>query len=587
MVKVFVLVTFIIFHLCVHGLASASDSQGIVSQNRQLTNSEGARDGASALNALIEEANNECREFLDDQDDTRFNQCIDSFLSNPSRQEEIQNAQKAYARDNELNQTKNFKSETTRRLEEKLEEKTTELLRGESKDKFNQQIVNHEEFYRLYETQLAKSVTLVINSYCMYADGDNSFVLYKPTDGNKDKRKGIVNRNFQRTTEASTDSSGQPALATFFMDCLKIFSNYCSGNVPSADSIDSFTEEDRSYTERQACLVSSQLRKLNKTITRNFKISNNSLKRGDIEKEFSNTGFQRSAFSSGLAGEDFANALQFFDPNQPGVYDKLTSLTGQEFSDVATGVANAANNCQGSINNLQNNTDCAGFLRPSDVIDKESRDNIRVGSAIQTGTISRGIASLNEETFMEQLEVDGYTASVIEQNESNIREKLEDMKLQLKNKYEKERQAALNEFLDKIKEEDPNSPQQENSNVAQIEVDRAKEINSLILFNNFVAGYLCVGDNCRIRDAQKTYNLSAIEADIELLEESGVDFFSGVNGQRNIDRAKDVFNSLNDSSRSPSSDNGASTLLNPQDVNCSILKDYENTEFQRQACESN
>ncbi len=586
MIKGFVIATFIVFHLLVHGLASAREGEGIVAPNRQITNpdAQSSQPGASVLNALVEEANTACREHLESgtnptTENNPYEECINQFLTQNA--DRVREAQRAFSRTTERNQINNEKSETEKQLRNALDKKTRRLLRGSEELGSNEgSQVDHREFYRLYEAQLAKSVTLVGNSYCMFAN-QNNYTLIKPVENpsNRQTILDIRNANIQLATQAP-QGNNKPPIAQHFERCVGKLKDFCD-NQFTGNAAD-ISDDDKEYTRQRACLTKTQLRKLARTIS---------------ESQRRTALVRQNRFNGYMEGVDWVGIVtEFYDSQDRGRgYDAITSFSASEFSeDVLANVESNLEQCRNhrSINNLESDPNCDNLVNPSNTLSPDDYDEIIAQNMVQTRIAAQAIDDLDENGFLEALEVDGYTAAQLANIENGLSSKLEDMKNELKSKYEQEREQSLKYLLEKMERDNggdtaeartgrsiasTSSPDPEE--LVRREIASAEDMNALFLFNNFVTGYLdvCSGgrDGSGACQGATTYNLSAIEADINNLEGIGGDLATVID-QQFRDQADDVYRSL-ESQRAPAADESSPSggaSLGPEQINCSILKDF-------------
>lgn len=578
MVKWFVITTFIVFHLLVHALAQASGNVGpgrTVGENRRVTNTLGS-DGAatsentnpragalSELDQLSQEIADKCVQNGTQPGSQPFNDCVDGELSKSENAEKIKRIQQqGFARDNELNPTYNNKSTTQVLLQEALSKKTDKSLRGED----GKRLVAHSDFYTLYNVQLTKAITMTINSYCLYADENASYTI-SPDQTTRDARRAD---NLKKVTQ-QTDADGQAAVSKYFSSCLSELDTICDWPADNS-SLSSLSEAVKNYSQPRACATKIQLRKLNKAIATSRKRSN------ELKDYNNNQGFDQANLEGG-------ELLEFYDSRRHDSFDDITSFSAKQFNEeVLTKVEELKTSCNES--NLSGDS-CGTFGNNFDELTDEQIAKMAASHRIQTVAIKDSIGEYtdekeNDDSFYEQLRLDGYDEEKID---GIVQADIEIMKNRLKEKYEKERNVALKEFVRKIKKErddktDPNlDVEAYNQSLTSTEYDKAEEINSLILFNNFVSAYLKKGEG---NDA--VYNLSAIEADIDSLEDSGVALFQN---QGDIEAARNVYRDLessNTGNRNPSSAADGVGTLNSEDINCKVLKDYNGLNGNNNVC---
>ncbi len=194
-----------------------------------------------------------------------FNKCLDKGMLklNPEVTKKILNS----ATNDDRPQSDDLYYESTplyEGLENYLTRRFSESVRGikEGANKENPhqeqqgKFVDHNLYYELYRTQLAKNVMSTITSYCIYANSNNNFLISSDFETRKKQRE----ENLLKLGEVG--KGGQNAAYEQFTVCLNVLSHICAktsvGNVNFGNIMTSSDD----YAQAMACSVSHQLREL-------------------------------------------------------------------------------------------------------------------------------------------------------------------------------------------------------------------------------------------------------------------------------------------------------------------------------------
>ena len=388
---------------------------------------------ASGQKNLVEDIYDTCKQ------DNLFENCVEIFLDDQKNKKKVEKFQQQVGRNREWIPKKQ-RSKQQDLLAEYLQKRFQEKVYGKDDE---QRIVDHALFFDLYQSQLAKMVTLTINSYCMYADQDN--FGWNRSNNNK----AILN-----------DRVKAPG---FIDDCITNIKMICHSD-QTGDS------------KQRACQVMQDLRKLNRAIAANQK-------RIDYFKGKNKT-------TSGLKGlmEVYGSR-----PNDPSI-DDLTSLTSSEFQ------KNVMDKIEAVCPEGQEPSEkCLEQLKVS-MADElpnthdEDKEKIEKEFQIQTIIVSRKIASYQDKDIEQQKEylkqeiaAEGGTEDIIQKIEQASDDQINALRNEMKKRYKRERAASL-ELLRQNLAKIADSPKKVVNNLK----DKSERLGQLLFFNNVITGYLSI-----------------------------------------------------------------------------------------------
>ncbi len=367
------------------------------------------------------------------------------------------------------------------KLMEYLADKLDKAIYGEGKEK---KIADHGVYYELYKNQLSKNILLVLSNFCLNAEAipfTDTFIIYQSDD-----HRALTRKNNLKTL-GQFDGDENNEAAKIWKRCISKVNDIClHGVLITKQQVDkiadldgefNYSEADKSYTKQQACLTTSELKRLKTNLSATIDIQKK------LEKMFGKSN-----------GYDTAKSM-----------DELTTITSNEikenYSDEVTKAADTLKKCREKNN--YDDPECEKILATE--IGKE--DELKKGLLEQTS-----ITAIKKDELKEKLDKD------INEMSEEEKEAVKELILAERNispdsdEYEKEKQALTDNEIQAIKNRISKSYKAEADAInkqiqAQLKLAQKKdevkakrtethlnqkaiEATELIHYNNIVSGYL-------------------------------------------------------------------------------------------------
>ena len=351
-------------------------------------------------------------------------------------------------------------------------------------DPTKRQLVDHSVFMDIYESQLGKSVLSTITYYCIDADADPSGTNHYLLKKDKKESAKIRKINIEKLTDGKT-------AYTAWEECMISIPHICHGK-------NNYIYEEGNeppnypYSKKRACLVNRKIRDLKQAL----------LAVGEIkEKEKKNT-HRGVAFTEQYEGQEYKTKVydKIGDPDKNESIDDLTSLTSNEMVNTS-GYGEALDQQAEEIkkkcmNDSSSDPMCKELLLSGE--DREKLIKARDEYIFKSGAVSRILENSKTEDVKGFLIDEGkYNPDdEITKNE----QELKDIKEQIKDNYEAEKQAIIQELNEQIKSKSIKKISDTTSTASKIEdiqeevSNKSQNIQELIHFNNIVTGYLKLKD---------------------------------------------------------------------------------------------
>ena len=434
------------------------------------------------------------KDFQDDNSEKvkAFNACVEEYLG--QNQERVKTFQKKkVGRGSERMPLRRQRSVEQEYLSKYLKERFEEKVRKVPGEEGAQRVVDHAYYFDLYQSQLSKIVTTTINSYCMYADTigwssgqEKEYFNFVPKES-KEKRAQVVEANKKRLNN--------PREA-------KIFIEICATGITKVCHDE---EKGDSSSKVEACRTLENLRKLNRAITANqeridYMWCQNKFEGG---KHCEVSGFENVV--TGPKGQE--RALQFYNPSvkEQGI-DDLTALTSREFQknvidkieQVCPKNQEPSEECLKQLKVITSNGQ--GQL-PGDGDDgkgqEEEDKKVLAEFQIQSLIVQNAIEGHEKEDMAREISMEGGgdIERVIEDIESKSQEQIKALRIEMKERYERERKASLKNLALHLASRGGASGVGADGEVSNRDIvesirNKGKRLGQLLFFNNIITSYL-------------------------------------------------------------------------------------------------
>ena len=446
--------------------------------------------------------------------DTDFDRCVrDELAKDPGQ---VKKFREEVGRGTERSPIRRRKSGQRKQLTQYLRERFDQKVRkgeNDNQDRF----IDHALFFEFYQSQLSKTVTIVINTYCMYADED--------TDEGEKPRYLLANQGRRNAVfEANRDKLIRPddAASRFFSGCASSITHICHGSDSRIDD----------HSKREACQVLANLRNINRALTANEKRINYARCRGEFK---GGEHCREGGFRLGGGGGIEAN-LEFYDPTAKGqTIDDLTSFTASEFQ------KNVIDKIEESCDeNAPPDEKCLKQLEvisseqqpgSGDEGEEENDKKVLAEYRIQTLIVSDGFDNVDDEKedLVRKIASEGADEETIQEVEKKSDDEIKKIRQKMRERYERERQASLEKLAARFSSRKSGAGQTPLT-TEQVVADirrKNRNVGQLLFFNNVISGYLEVRDgeeenekgNGQKPSVQR--NLASFEREVSQANEEG------------------------------------------------------------------
>lgn len=539
--------------------------------------------------------------------DTQYKTCIDTGKTgedlpkciwdglDPKQKEQVQQAYAQEAPKDPANSSANtdltVKSKTLSvdymsdpavvALSKVFEKKLEEALYGDDKaqkDPKTIAAVEHSKFIDLYKTELGKTVVNAFTSYCMEVDynkkvstksldckDDDKNKIPCPlyiladfdTDSNGKKtnsRQSTINTNITTLKSAKLDKSKTDGGAKFGY-CVTSVTEVCYTKETNLDGI---TENDYKESRTRAC-----------TIVDYVKTARKNLIAADQQKDF------YKQYQNGTSIVSNTRTVATTDKNSA---DAITTVTSKEIED---SYQKANDSLKKEMDECVDTTDpnnkkiidsekCKKFVSTN----KDEKDKALAEFGLRQFALGKTMDDkLNDKTEVEKyLQQEGY-------DPNKIKDMIKDdtalatIKQEIKDRYQKERDAIIASMADKIKSKttDKNgfdataATSVDKMSAVKTDVSsRADELKQLVHFNNIVSSYLEIDKG----KGQKERNVASLYAELN----NGAKDIKGADADQN----KQIGKNANDAGLKQDGKAGG-TNLNVNEINTILKYSTEDT----------
>lgn len=343
-----------------------------------------------------------------------------------------------------------------------LTQRLEEALYGDDKQK---NVVDHNQYYELYKTQISKNVTIAFSQYCLYADSDNK-ISADPVKKEEQMKKNLEDLK-----------NGPSAYGTWSL-CIQAIPEKCKEK-------DENETEDEKETRVQACIAMSKIR----TLKTNLAVTN------DIQAKLKNM------FKEG-------NAKGFF------LHQHKSKKTIDELTNISSGEVNR-NYSKKQKEVLKQLEECKAKLADEDsALDKKcetllgqylgkDEDLKKVKKDAEALKIVRGDKSeqdidemkkdiVREQTY--QTDDQKKISSVENELEGLSEDDIQSIKDEIEKKYDNEQQALIDKIGNQLDVAKKNNKEKVNQIIKDLKADQ-KHAGALIHYNNIISGYLDVQED--------------------------------------------------------------------------------------------
>lgn len=361
--------------------------------------------------------------------------------------------------------------------------KLEEVLQGSTKDPNDKSIktVDQSKFIELYTSELGKSIINSFTSYCMEADPScrtsSSLCLSSSTERT---RNDYIKANLQAVNSAKfSKDEGDP-----WLKCIKDVTTVCYEKSSSTDA-------DEKYSNQKACLIVDFV-----------KAARKNLLAADEQKKFYD--------SLKGTGTGIASNMQVVDNQKNATADKLTEITSADIDKDFKGKNNKTENiAQANEQTIKEIDECTKGQGITDETKcKKFLDtNTDQNTAAVTDFGLRQMAKSDE--LDEKLKDDKNVESYLKEEGFNgdqiaemmKKDKIDEVKAEIKKRFASEKQAVIREMADRIKSktstEEGKITKDDTGKIGDIKKElstRNEDFKNLIHFNNIVSSYLTIQD---------------------------------------------------------------------------------------------
>lgn len=356
--------------------------------------------------------------------------------------------------------------------------------------------VDHKVFYDLYNNQISQNMVSTISSYCIEASAEALYTIPPDADGKKKRREANLKllRGLDDVEKKNAQEKKLPITGSAHWNtCLETISKVCYAESEEAYCAqNSVCATNYKYSKDRACAVNRSIRGARQAI-----LANNEIKEH----------FQKTVTASPTLEHDNEDLkVSFYDPT-----DEKRSI--QRISLFSSGeIYNKNNEYTAEVKaRLERFKACYDESRPDGqkvldekaceefiTDDREEQEELLAEMSMRTRAVSQQLSDLDEKGVEEFLKKEGHSDEEIE----HLVEKtnLEELKAEINNRYEAERQALIEQMAEQIEnktveEDTPLKGTAVEGKLATIrqELESQEEnFKQLVHYNNIVSGFLTV-----------------------------------------------------------------------------------------------
>lgn len=355
-----------------------------------------------------------------------------------------------------LIETRATKDPAILKLEEYLMKRLQEALYGDisSEAQKRGKVVDHETFYRLYQTQLSKNVISTLSAYMIDSDGPPGC----------EYNDGARENNLRKLKDAPEATSAS------WQDCI--------GKIPK------LCKTGKNEAKNRACLVTRELKDLRQNLLYSTAVID------QIEK-------------NKVAGADRGTGVDIYHSSQAPegkTVDDLTSLTSGELERSGFAAENEVMEKELKEKCVANAEDpvCKQYLHSDD--EKKKLEELSAEAELRGKMVAENFTNMSDENFKKYLLEEGRTTEEVEKI-MNDKKAMAQIKDSIQKQYDAEKDALIKKMKDRMgvrsspATKDNPTAKPDISKISKEIADRTKNYAQLVQFNNIVSGYLKVGDD--------------------------------------------------------------------------------------------
>ena len=484
------------------------------------------------------------------------------------------------------------------KLESYLMEQLQKALYGELKHNISteNQVADHAVFYDLFETQLGKNVISTLSYYCLNADPEKKFY----SKSKKNEREKIRQKNLKRLKKENTKQDGKSTLVAYddWSQCIQTIQHICHKDKTDKfdygkgdDAIEkklSLSEDDIIFSNKQACLVTANIKSLKQNL---FAVQ-------DIKERLSKNSKDDSGASM---GEESLRE----DTKRRKIYRGVaTTKNGKDIEDVTSLSSNELINTSGYGSALEKEANllkeecldkkdadiCKQFLNSKEERDKleQARDEYLIRSGKMQEKINKDLKE--KEGVTNYLKDEG-------RDDTNIEKIIKDkpnLASSIEENYKLEKNAILKQLADQINKRSVDNDEDVLSNSSGNKLDeihsnlktQANELKELTHYNNIVSGYLELKDGKGNSEMNSQSILKEME-DSAFDQENSERTPGSVNstGQYNsgdFEKLKEITDKLVEDGDDSKKDDSKNSNLSPDQISKQILNYTDENEDDNQ-----
>lgn len=350
--------------------------------------------------------------------------------------------------------------------------------------------VDHEDYIKLYKSELGKSIVNVLTSYCLGTD-DSDMDCRTKGICKYDEDNKAANIASLKTMNLGDDSSKERWKA-------------CIGGIPKVCYENAANDSESKY---QACLVMDFVKSARKNIII-----------ADKQKEFYDQ--LRKDTANGVTA--VVSNMVVADENKRAA-DNLTSITSADITkgkiaDTNEALKKEAEECLGN-SGIKDPEKCKKFLSEKKEENEKAVAEFGLGQEIQAEMLDEKLK--DDKNVAAYLEEEGYDKKQIE--EMTSKDNITKVREEIKERFAAEKEAIIKSMSKKILDKTVNDPKDPNANISKLSSikkefsERTKELGQLVQFTNIVSGYLEVDGE---KDGKKvtSRNTASVFAEVESME---------------------------------------------------------------------
>ena len=363
-----------------------------------------------------------------------------------------------------------------KKLEEYYAKRLKEIINPEGEQK--KVLADHTIYNKIYRSQLGKNVISALSSYCIDADGDNSYLVDKKTTEKTRKNNLKKLAKHVETTDQATSNA-----YAHWSNCASLIKDICHDTCPEKSEEKNYCCGERcpqgtdpfKHSQSRACEVVDYI----------SAVRQNLLSLDKIDEGWKN----RTA--SGF-GTDMATDIDT---------EKITNLSSKEVVE-KSGYAKEQQKILDEMKECRENFDpekCQKFVGERKKENTALMDEYGLRTKVLQEKINKIADPANNNDSLEKyLKEEGYT-------DEQIAEMLEEengkkLKQQIAHQFSQKRKAlmlSLKEKINKTQTEADDSEQAKKKKLMELEKEAEWEqqrLGELVFFTNMISGFLKIGD---------------------------------------------------------------------------------------------